>query len=139
MKIVLDASAALAAVLAQPKSAAILDALVSGSVVVAPDLFAAEVANALWKYVVAGEIGAAEASEDLDACLGLVDRLVPAESVAQEALREAVVYKHPVYDLCYAIAARREGASVLTLDARLQKLLTKMHIPTVKLDVRRSS
>jgi predicted nucleic acid-binding protein len=34
-----------------------------------------------------------------------------------------------VYDLLYAVLARRHRAAVLTLDARLNGLLTQMGIP----------
>lgn len=128
MKIVLDASAALAAVLGR-SSTGLLKVLAEATTVIAPDLFASEVANGLWKYVSAGEIESAEAAENLEAALSLVERFVPVASLAQEALREASVYRHPVYDLCYAIAARREGCVVLTLDSRLKKLLIRMKIP----------
>jgi len=128
LKIVLDASAALAAVLGR-SSTGLLKVLAEATTVIAPDLFASEVANGLWKYVSAGEIESAEAAENLEAALSLVERFVPVASLAQEALREASVYRHPVYDLCYAIAARREGCVVLTLDSRLKKLLIRMKIP----------
>ena len=105
MKLVLDASAAISAVLARPTAAAILETIGgSASVVIAPDLYVSEVANALWKYVVAGEIDGDEAAESLDAALALVDRFVPAADLAQEALREAAARRHPVHDLCYVVA-----------------------------------
>jgi predicted nucleic acid-binding protein len=139
MRIVLDASAALAAVVGRHPAANVLDVLAGASIVLAPDLFASEVGNGLWKYVSAGEITAEEAAIALDAALGLVERFVPVAALAQEALREAAHYRHPVYDLCYAIAARREGCAVLTIDARLSKLLAKMNIPTVEMKGRTRS
>lgn len=129
MRIVLDASAALAAVLGRRPAAGVLDVLAGASTVVAPDLFASEVGNGLWKYVSAGEITVEEAAVALEAGLSLVERFIPVTELAQEALREAAHHRQPVYDLCYAIAARREGCAVLTIDARLQKLLAKMEIP----------
>jgi predicted nucleic acid-binding protein len=139
MRIVLDASAALAAVVGRRPAADVLDALAGATIVLAPDLFASEVANALWKYVSAGELAADEAAVALDAALGLVERFVPVTALAQEALREAAHHHHPVYDLCYAIAARREGCAVLTIDSRLQKLLAKMDIPVVAMKGRSPS
>ncbi len=129
MRIVLDASAALAAVIRRPGAVGVLDVLASASIVLAPDLFASEIANGLWKYVSAGELTGDEAAIGLDTALDLVERFVPTTELAQEALREAAHYRHPVYDLCYAIAARREGCAVLTIDSRLQTLLKKMGIP----------
>ncbi|HVT04358.1 MAG TPA: type II toxin-antitoxin system VapC family toxin [Thermoanaerobaculia bacterium] len=130
--------AALAAVLGRQPGPDVLDALASATVVLAPDLFASEVANGLWKYVAAGEISREDAADYLDAALDLIERFIPVTALAQEALLEASLHKHPVYDLCYAIAARREGCGVLTIDARLQRLLVKMKITTVMLQKPRS-
>ncbi len=139
MRIVLDASAALAAVVGRSQAAGVLDVLADASIVLAPDLFASEVANGLWKYVSVGELTVDEAAIALDAALGLVERFIPAAALAQEALSEAAHHRHPVYDLCYAIAARREGCAVLTIDGRLQRLLAKMNIPAAALKGRTRS
>ena len=124
MKVVLDASAALAAVLGQASGPAILDILDGATVVIAPDLFPAEVTSGLWKYVSAKQLTLDVASERLDAALKLVDRYHPVAGLAHEILREAAARRHSVYDFCYAILARREGAAVLTIDGRLRKLIT---------------
>jgi predicted nucleic acid-binding protein len=129
LRLVLDASAALKAVLLPARSGPILDALSNATTVLAPDLFVAEVANALWKYIATGELTAEEAAVHLEDTLALVDRLIASTPMAQEALREAATFGHPTYDLLYAIAARREGCAVLTSDRRLSKLLDKMSIP----------
>lgn len=127
MKVVLDASAGVAAVLDDPPPA-ILDTLARATVVVAPDLFAAEVTNSLWKYVIAGRLSIDDAVDRLEAALHLIDRYEPVSAFTQEVLREAAVRKHPSYDLCYTVLARREGASVLTMDGRLRKLVAAMKI-----------
>jgi predicted nucleic acid-binding protein len=129
LRLVLDASAAVKAVLLPTRCGSILDALSTATTVLAPDLFVAEVANALWKYVAAGELTAEEAAVHLEDALALVDRLIPSTPMAQEAIREAAALRHPAYDLLYAIAARREGCAVLTSDRRLSRLLGKMSIP----------
>jgi len=133
LRIVLDASAALASVLGRNPASQLLDVLDRASIVLAPDLFSAEVANGLWKYVVAGEITVEEGGAALDAALNLVDRSISFADLGQEVLREAALHEHPAYDLCYAVAARREGAAVLTIDRRLGKLLSKMKIAVVEL------
>ncbi|MCA1734458.1 MAG: type II toxin-antitoxin system VapC family toxin [Acidobacteria bacterium] len=130
MRTVLDASAAIAAAAGTRGSEAILERLSAATSVLAPDLYTAEVANALWKYVVAGELEIAQATELLETALALIDRFVASDSIIHEALREAAASGHPVYDLLYAVTARREGATVLTSDRRLQKLLTRMQIPS---------
>lgn len=129
MKVVLDASAGLAAVLGQGSGPAVLDVLAGAAVVIAPELFAAEVTSGLWKYVSAKQLALDAAAERLDAVLKLVDRYHPIGGLAHEVLREASARRHSVYDLCYAVLARREGAAVLTIDARLRKLIAAMNVP----------
>jgi len=133
VKIVLDASAAIVAVIGKKNRETVLEHLADASSVLAPDLFVAEVTNALWKYVAAGEMNIDAASAALDAALGLIDATTPVAAFAPEALREAAIHRHPVYDLCYAVAARRAGASVLTVDRRLMNLLAAMRVPYLKL------
>lgn len=128
MKVVLDASAGLAAVLGQDRGPAVLDVLADAAVVIAPELFAAEVTSGLWKYVSAKQLTLDAASERLDAALKLIDRYHPMASLAQEVLREASARRHSVYDLYYAVLARREGAAVLTIDGRLRKLIAGMNL-----------
>lgn len=129
MKVVLDASAGLAVVLGQDAAPAILDILARATVVVAPELYAAEVTSGLWKYVTAGQLSIDDAMDRLDAVLELVDRRQPTADIAPEVLREASIRRHSAYDLFYAVLARREGAVVVTIDARLRKLLAEMDIP----------
>lgn len=129
MKVVLDASAGLASVLGQGSAPAVLDVLAGAAVVIAPELFAAEVTSGLWKYVSAKQLEPSAAAERLDAALKLVDRYHPMTDLAQEVLREASVRRHPVYDLYYVVLARREGAAVVTIDARLRKLVATMNLP----------
>jgi len=128
-RLVLDASAALEAVLGRAGAGLVLDALEQADVVTVPDLFFAEVANALWKYVSAGELEPGEADGLLREAMALPDATVPAQELAPEALATAGAYGHPVYDALYAIAARRDGATVLTLDRRLASLLGEMRVP----------
>jgi predicted nucleic acid-binding protein len=129
MKVVLDASAALAAVLGQESGTVVLDLLADASVVIAPELFSAEVTSGLWKYVSAKQLTIDMAMERLDAALKLVDRYEPMAGLTQEVLREASERRHSVYDLCYVVLARREGAAILTIDARLRKLIATMGVP----------
>jgi predicted nucleic acid-binding protein len=130
MKVVLDASAALAAVLGQDPASAVLDVLADATVVIAPELFVAEVTSGLWKYVSAKQLALVEAADRLEAVLKLVDRYHPVAPLAQEVLREASARRHSVYDFCYVVLARREGAALVTIDLRLKKLSDTLGVPT---------
>ncbi len=128
-QLVLDASAALEAILGRQKAETVLDRIESSDRVRAPDLYAAEVANALWKHVKAGDIDIGQAQVALRTALDLVDALVPAVDLIEEALATATTHAHPVYDALYLVTARRSGATVCTLDRRLAALLEETRVP----------
>jgi len=129
MTVVLDASAALRAVLDRESEVFVLDILHRSSAVITPDLFVPEVTSGLWKYVVTGEISVDEAFGSLDSALELVDAFHGVAGLAHEALAEASAHRHPVYDLYYVVLARRHGAAVLTFDRRLKQLCATMGVP----------
>ncbi len=127
--LVLDASAALEAILGRPGAEAVLDLVEGARTVHAPELYAAEVANALWKHIRAHDIDLGTAQVALRAALDLVDSVVSSEDFAEEALATAAAFDHPVYDALYAVTARRTGATVCTLDRRLAALLEATRVP----------
>ncbi len=134
MDLVLDASAAVRAVMEKEQTAPLLNTISSAAIVVAPGIFASEVANALWKYVRAGRIDLQTAIDRYDEAEALVGDSMPDRELATEALAEAVRLGHPLYDLLYAVAARRHGCGVLTLDKRLSELLLVMKITRIQPD-----
>jgi len=130
-RVVLDASAAIEVLLGRSGAESILDLLELSDRVFVPDLFFAEVGNALWKYTEAGEMLPHEAQDLLELAAGMADETAPAEDLAAEALDTAAAFGHPVYDALYAVLARRKGAAVCTLDQRLGELLAAMRVPAV--------
>lgn len=126
--LVLDASAALRVVLDVAGHDLLLDRLESAEAVYAPSLFVAETANALWKYVTAKQVSEEEALRHHRDAVALVDRLVPDADMFPEALTVAARHKHPVYDALYVIAARRNGAALMTMDKRLMALARQLGI-----------
>lgn len=127
-RVVLDASAALHLVMDGTNAEAIGGRLDEAQLVTAPDLFASEVANGLWKYVGRGDLTAADAASRLEEALALTGGLVPGRLLAQEALVAASTYRHSVYDMMYAVLARRQGATVITLDAKFAQALHSMRV-----------
>lgn len=122
MRIVLDASAACEIVLLRPLSER-LDAIVrAADDVSAPELYVAETANVLWKYVKAKELDLDSSQRCLEAAVNLCDHIVAMPALIQEALVTSCVTKHPVYDAIYLILARRLGAHLVSLDKRLLAL-----------------
>jgi predicted nucleic acid-binding protein len=60
--------------------------------------------------------------------LNLIDAFTADRELTTETLTEAVRYRHPVYDLLYAVLARRTGCAVLRMDERLRTLLGQMGV-----------
>jgi predicted nucleic acid-binding protein len=94
----------------------------------APSLLRVESANALWKYQRAGliDIDALQARH-AELCL-LVHRFVDEQELFPEALQLAADFDHPVYDAVYAVAARRNAATLLSFDRRLLGLCQRAGI-----------
>ena len=131
--LVLDASAAIEAVLGRSQALEIVEYLEHADRVTVPDLYFAEIANALWKYVRNGDLPLEDAQTMLSIATSLPDDVLPARELATEALATATAFDHPVYDALYAVTARREGAAVCTLDQRLARLLEAMRVPNITL------
>jgi predicted nucleic acid-binding protein len=131
MRLVLDASAAVRMVMRANGADALLESVSTATVVAAPSLYASEVANALWKYLEATKLDAETALERLEEAVNLIDAFTPDWELTTEALTEAARYEHPVYDLLYAVLARRPGCAVLTMDERLRELLGQMGVGIV--------
>lgn len=126
MRLVLDASAAVHVVLGTPKAAKLLDRLDQASLVLAPSLYHAEVANTLWKYLRAGELHREQVFEHYEAAAGLLDGVEPDASLAAEALAGAGRLAQPVFDLLYVVTALRHGCRLLTVDTRLAALARRI-------------
>lgn len=88
-------------------------------VLIAPTLLWAEVANALLKKFLRGEINPAAATVASTALSVFVRHWHDLEPLAEAALRLAFELRHPVYDCFYLALAEREELHVLTADLRL--------------------
>ena len=128
MTLVLDASAALELVMARPERLSIATLLQRHDWVIAPSLFAYEVANALWKYHRLVKIKQRDLQERLLQAIALVDELVPARDLYQDALRLACEIESPAYDAAYLAAARRRKAAILSMDRRITEAASRLGI-----------
>ena len=126
--VVLDASAAVRAVMDPARQPALLDKLVQAEDVVAPTLLRVETANALWKYQRDGRLSTSETLERHAEALALVQRFVDEDVLFPEALHLAIDVGHPVYDAVYAVTARRQAATLVTFDRRLAELCKRAKI-----------
>jgi predicted nucleic acid-binding protein len=119
MTVVLDASAAAEIVFKRSAGVHLREFIGSAEKVITAELYKAEIANTLGKYIHTDLISKEQGMQILDLSLGLIDEFVDIKENAVEALHEAVKRKQPVYDMLYLTLARRTGSLLLTMDTRL--------------------
>jgi len=90
-----------------------------------PDLFFAECANVLWKYVYRCGYSEAEARRNLSGLFALDLARISTPTLVPEALKIATAHSISVYDACYVATADLVGAPLITADQRLVKRLAK--------------
>lgn len=123
--LVLDASAGMCIGMERPESSALSSMIFEGEKVIAPQLFYAEMTQALWKHVRGGLLSVSEAQERLQRVATLVDEFIPLEGLLNEVFTESLRLGHSAYDVFYFVLARRNAATLCTLDQRLQQLCLK--------------
>lgn len=131
MNVVIDASAAIGVVLAMPGTETFSTMLEQADLVSAPELYVAEVGNALWKYRKSDLLPQTRCELALAQAVALPDRFEPGGALYLEAFTLACRHLHPVYDAMYLVLARRNNAVILTMDRRLAALAEKLEIEVV--------
>jgi predicted nucleic acid-binding protein len=114
--IVIDASVTLKWVLEEPRTEAALDLLEQP--LIAPALWLAEAANALWRHVRLAEITAEQASARMSELESSPIASLAIQPYASQALQLAMRLSHPVYDCFYLAVAIRHDTYVVTDDRR---------------------
>jgi predicted nucleic acid-binding protein len=129
--IVLDCDAAVALVLGNDDGKALAGLMNENELVICPQLFFAELINALSKYIRAGKLDIDVASSLLQKATSYVDEFVDMRENYNEALDEGVRNSHSTYDMFYLTLARRNGATLFTLNRRLIALCEKLGVDCV--------
>ena len=129
--IVLDCSAAVAIILETEEGAAFTDLILRNEKIISPQLFIAELNSALAKYVRAGDLEISLAHTLLLQALDLVDEFVDMYENNIEAFDEAIRNSCSPHDMFYFTLARRNGATLFTLDRRLISLCSKLKVDCV--------
>ena len=130
MIIVLDCNAAIEIILKREKEKILRQYVEVSEKVISSELFRIETANVLKKYVQGNYIEKARCNEILELAENLVDEFVPIKENHLEALYEAIRLNYSAYDMLYLILARNRGATLLTLDQRLNQIAKKEGIST---------
>jgi len=122
---VFDASVVVKWFLDDPLAGAARDARLALRPAVAPDLMVIEVANALRRYVVRGELQAVAAEENLSAIKEVVE-LFDHAPLLDEAFSLACRFNHSMTDCLYIVLARRLNLPLLTADGKLARKLASL-------------
>lgn len=128
MIVVIDVSAAVEILLKKEKSDKFKNHLAVASWVVAPDLYHSEIANVMWKCQKAKIMTHEESLQHTEDGILMIDDFTRGSELWKEALGEGIKYGHSVYDMFYAILARRNDALLVTNDIKLAKLAEEMKI-----------
>jgi predicted nucleic acid-binding protein len=132
MIVVLDASAGIEIALGRERSKDLSSYLADASQVITSDLYKAETANVIWKYVKAKLLEKEKAMKLYQYCKDIVDEYIDISENVEEAINESIRLKHPIYDLLYLSLARRNGAVLISLDKKLNELAKQNGIEIVK-------
>jgi len=131
MIVVLDASAAIEVVL-QRKHAKQLGILIQESDwLIAPSLFISEISNVFWKYHKISNYSLTDCEKNIEQAIALPDDYINDIELYREAFNLGCMLEHPVYDMLYLVLARRNNATLLTMDKKLNKAAHKTNIKTI--------
>jgi predicted nucleic acid-binding protein len=131
MILILDVSASIEIILKKEKKALFESHYQSAKWVIAPDLFVPEISNVLWKYYKAKVLTHEECNQYVDDGIKMVDDFIDAKELWKEALGESIKNNHSVYDMFYAVLARRNDGKLITKDDSLAKICRKLKIDVV--------
>ena len=128
MTAVLDVSAAIEILLQKEKKELFNATYDKASWVIAPDLYIAEISNVLWKYFKSGLVSHIECIQYVEDGIELIDDYFPSKELWKEALGEGIKNTHSIYDMYYAVLARRNDATLITNDSKLSLICNKLKI-----------
>lgn len=125
---VLDVSAAIEVVLQKEKMEPFHKMVKNASWVLAPDLYVSEISNVLWKYYKANVISHEDCIQYVEDGINMIDDFIDGRELWKEALSEGIKNNHSIYDMYYAVLARRNDAVLITNDGLLSKICEKLKI-----------
>lgn len=128
MIVVLDVSAAIEIIFQREKDNTFKSIYTQGTWIIAPDLFIAEITNVLWKYHKAGLISHIDCIQYVQDGIDMIDDFIGTRELWKEALAEGMKNNHSIYDMYYAVLARRNDATLITNDGALAKVCEKLSI-----------
>lgn len=130
MMVVMDPSAAVEISLYRHYAEDFINFIEDALWVGAPDLFISESTNIFWKYHQFEGLPIELCEKSLERTIQLIDEFYPTKTLYREALSASFQTEHPVYDSMYLILARRNNATLLTRDKKMNQLAAKLAVKT---------
>jgi len=127
----LDANAAFWMVLKKESSAMFTDYIAKADLVIAPTLLTTEATNVFWKYQKFSDFPYDKCEKSIDYIVSLPDEYVNELQLYRESFKLGCMLDHSVYDMIYLVLARRNNATLLTMDQRLVASAEKAGVNTV--------
>lgn len=118
MNLIIDASVAMKWILPEEFSEQAITLLDSEDELYAPEFLLIEIANALWRKCLGGELVVADAKLALSEMQILIPDMEERSDLLPTAVEMAVALEHPVYDCVYLALAHQVDGMVITADRR---------------------
>lgn len=128
MIVVLDVSAAIEVILQKDKKDLFNTVYKKGTWIIAPNLFIAEITNVLWKYYKAKILSHDDCIQFVQDGIDMIDDFINTRELWKESLAEGIKNNHSIYDMYYAVLARRNDAVLITNDGKLSEICKKLNI-----------
>lgn len=129
--IVLDSCAAVEIARETDKGKALQSLILKGETVMSSELLYSELGSAFRKYVKMGAMEKEIALARMNVALGFVDVFVAQQENYIEAFHQSLVSNHSVYDMFYLTLARRNAATLVTFDKKLNDLCDELGIDRI--------
>lgn len=130
----MDCCAAMAIAMETEDGVALNALLEEKDEVIAPLLFTYELSNSLWKYVKSGLMSLAEATQNGNKTMALIDEFIDNTGDWNDRVVTSLELNHPTYDMSYLLLARKTGSTLFTLDQKLQKLCLENGVECIYTD-----
>ena len=127
---VLDTSAAVEVVLKRKSATLFSHFLAEADLVIAPILLIAEATNVFWKYQQFSDYPYDECEKSIDHIVSIPDEYVNELDLYRESFKLGCMLDRSVYDMIYLVLARRNNATLLTMDQRLVASAEKAGVNT---------
>ena len=124
-----DTSVGVEVLLKRESSALFMDFLAEADLVIGT-LLITEATNVFWKYQKFSDYPYDKCEKSIDRIVSLPDEYVNELQLYRESFKLGCMLDHSVYDMIYLVLARRNNATLLTMDQRLVASAEKAGVNT---------